>query len=95
MSKCKRYSDVGYNTFCHMFDSFVAPIQDYACEIWWNSNINVCNKMTERAMRYYLGVHNLTPLPALYGEMGWLKIKYRHYRLVTRILESFSKYGKS
>ena len=70
VSKCKQYSDVGYNTYCHLFDSFVVPVQDYACEIWWNSNINMCDKITERAMRYYLGVHNLTPLPALYGEMG-------------------------
>ena len=23
MSKCKQYSDVGYNTYCHLFDSFV------------------------------------------------------------------------
>ena len=41
MSKCKQYSDVGYNTYCHLFDSFVVPVQDYACEIWWNSNINM------------------------------------------------------
>ena len=84
MSKCKQYSDVGYYTYCHLFDSFVVPVQDYACEIWWNSNINMCDKITERAMRYYLGVHNLTPLPALYGEMGWLKTKYRHYIHVIR-----------
>ena len=84
VSKCKQYSDVGYNTYCHLFDSFVVPVQDYACEIWWNSNINMCDKITERAMRYYLGVHNLTPVPALYGEMGWLKTKYRHYIHVIR-----------
>ena len=83
VSKCKQYSDVGYNTYSHLFDSFVVPIQDYACEIWWNSNINMCDKITERAMRYYLGVH-LTPLPALYGEMCWLKTKYRHYIHVIR-----------
>ena len=84
MSKCKQYSDVGYNTYCHLFDSFVVPVQDYACEIWWNTNINMCDKITERAMRYYLGVHNLTPLPALYGKMGRLKTKYRHYIHVIR-----------
>ena len=37
-----------------------------------------------RAMRYCLGMHNLTPLPSLYGEMGWLKTKYRHYIHVIR-----------
>ena len=26
VSKWKQYSDVGYNTFCHLFDSFVAPV---------------------------------------------------------------------
>ena len=84
VSKCKQYSDVGYNTYCHLFDPFVVPVQDYACKIWWNSNINICDKITERAMRYYLGVNNLTPLPALYSEMGWLKCKYRHYIHVIR-----------
>ena len=88
-------NDVGYNTYCHLFDTFVVPVQDYACEIWWNSNINMCDNITERAMRYYLGVHNLTPLPAWYGEMGWLKCKYRHHIHVIRFLEPFSKYGQS
>ena len=35
-------------------------------------------------MRYYLGVHNLTPLPALYGEMGWPAFKYRHHVQILR-----------
>ena len=30
VSKCKQYSDVGYNTYHNLFDSFVAPVQDYA-----------------------------------------------------------------
>ena len=75
----------------HLFDSFGVPVQDYDCEIWWNSNINMGDKITERAMQYYLSVHNLTPPPPLYGEMGWLKTKYRHYIHVIR----FSKYGQS
>ena len=35
-------------------------------------------------MRYYLGVHNLTPLPARYGEMGWSAVKYRHHVQILR-----------
>ena len=57
---------------------FVALVKKFSffspTEIWWNPNINRCDKITKRAMRYYLGVHNLTPLPALYGEMDWLKL---------------------
>ena len=67
MCKCKQSSDVGYIDICLFF--LVVPVPEYACEIWYNSNINMCDKITERAMRYYLGVHTLTPLPALYGEM--------------------------
>ena len=39
----------------------------------------MCNKVHENAMRFYLGVHKFTPLPALYGEMGCIAVKYRHY----------------
>ena len=31
--------------------------------------------MHENAMRFYLGVHKFTTLPALYGEMGWIAVK--------------------
>ena len=33
VSKCKQYFDVGYNTYCHLFHSFLLTVQDYACEI--------------------------------------------------------------
>ena len=58
VSKCKQYSDVGYNNFCHLFDSFVAPVQEYACKIWWKSSINVCDKITERAILFFSPTHN-------------------------------------
>ena len=31
-----------------------------------------------RALRYYLGVHRFTPLPALHGEFGWSLPHHRH-----------------
>ena len=38
MSKCKQYSDVGYNTYCQLFDSFVTlvglPVRDAPFDIW-------------------------------------------------------------
>ncbi len=40
------------------------------------------NKIQFRAIRYYLGVHPKTPLPALEGDMGWnfcnLKATYKY-----------------
>ena len=54
-------------------------MQEYASEIWGFENTEMCNKVHENAMRFYLGVLKFTPLPALYGEMGWIAVKYRHY----------------
>ena len=54
-------------------------MQDYASESWGFKNTEMCDKEHENAMRFYLGVHKLTPLSALYGEMDWIAVKYRHY----------------
>ena len=62
-----------------LYDSLVEPVQDYASEIWGFKNTEMCNKVHENAMTFYLGVHKFTPLPALYGEMGWIAVKYRHF----------------
>ena len=47
--------------------------------IWGFKNTEMCNKVHENAMRFYLGVHKFTPLPVSYGEMGWISVKYRYY----------------
>ena len=39
----------------------------------------MCNKVHENDMRFYLGVHIFTPLIVLHREMGWITVKYRHY----------------
>ena len=66
-------------------------VQDYASEIWGFKNTEMCNNDHENAMRWFLGVHTLTPLPALYWEMGWIAVKYRHYlntfRFSTRMMK--------
>ena len=60
-------------------DSLVEPVQNYASELWGFKNTEMCNKVHEYALRFYLYVHKLTPLSALYGEMSWIAVKYRHF----------------
>ena len=36
--------DVGYNTYCQLYDSLVEPVQDYASEIWGFKNTEMYNK---------------------------------------------------
>ena len=84
ISKCQKLKGLGYDSYCKLYDSLVVPVQDYGAEIWSIVNSKTAEKIHERAMRYYLGVHNLTPLPALYGEMGWSAVKYRHHVQILR-----------
>ena len=79
ISTCHSLKDVGYNTYFQLYDSLVEPVQYYASEIWGFKNTEMCNEVHGNAMRFYLGVHEFAPLPALYGEMGWIAVEYRHF----------------
>jgi len=49
--------------------------------------LNAVNKIQNRAMRYYLGVHKFAPIAAMQGDLGWLSVKFRRYRCMTIFLE--------
>ncbi len=42
-----------------------------------------------RAARYFLGVHPKTPIPALYGELGWIPFKYKRWLHMCRTWNRF------
>ena len=78
ISKCFpfKYTSVGWNYFSKLYDSTVYSIMSYSAGIW-----NFCNhlpgqKIQNRAIRYFLGVHKNAPVLALQSEMGWLKVKF-------------------
>ena len=49
--------------------------------------LNAVNKIQNRAMRYYLGVHTFAAIAAMQGGLGWLSVKFRRYRCMTIFLE--------
>jgi hypothetical protein len=49
------------------------------------------NQKILTAQRYFLGVHNFTPVPALQSEMGWLPCKYRKYMNMVRLWNRLMK----
>ena len=77
ISKFKMFKDLGYKTFTTMYESGVVPILDYGSAIWGYSKNSHSDLIQNKASRYFLGLHNFTPVPALTGEMGWLPSKYR------------------
>ena len=64
-------------TLEELYETGVIPVVDYGSSIWGHSKHNHSEIIQNKAIRYFLGVHNYIPVPALQGEMGWLNCKYR------------------
>ena len=84
VSKLKVFDSMGVHTYSKLFQSGVVSVMDYAAEIWGFHDYDAPKKVTERAMRSFLGVHRFTPLPALYGDLGWIKPQYRRWIAMLR-----------
>ena len=93
----KHFSVGGFphEPYRRMYDTLVAPVMDYAAEVWGAKNYDQCNTVQHRAMRTFLGVSRCTPVAAMYGDMQWYTPYVRHqvsmiryWLRLTRIPES-------
>ncbi len=75
IAKATRLSDLGFKSFEKLFCSGVVPILGYCSESLGFKNFQSSDNIQERAIRFYLGVHRFTAIPALRGEVGWCKIR--------------------
>ena len=77
---CKYFAIDGldYDTYTNMYNALVCPVMDYACELWGDKKRDSCATIQHRAMRTFLGVNKCTPLPMMYGDMGWTPTHVRH-----------------
>jgi hypothetical protein len=70
-SKSKSAGRVTPRVSLQLFDSFVTPVLEYACEIWYNGTGNVeLEKIQLRFIKGILGVKNSTATAAIYAETG-------------------------
>ena len=83
-SKYFALDGTSYDVYKNMYDSLVCPVMDYACEIWGVKSYSFVNTTQHRAMRTYLGVGKVTPLPAMYGDMPWITPYTRHRSAAVR-----------
>ena len=84
INKFKTLKNVGYRTFECMYNSGVKPILEYCCSVWGHVKGSSIDCIQNRAMRYYLGVHKMSPNLALNGDMGWLTPKLSRYKCKLR-----------
>ena len=84
ISKFKMLKNVGFNSFSKLYHSGVVPVMDYCAGIWGYKNFDSCNRIQQRALRYYLGVHQKAPLLALEGDTGWVNSTIRRHTEMVR-----------
>ena len=73
----QRCSDLRLDTpsiMCRLFDSLIAPVLSYGCEVWsYSSNassLSAAEVLHRRFLKRIAGMHPTTATPAVYGEFG-------------------------
>ena len=75
---------MGHKSYTYLYNACVAPILDHGSEIWGIKNMNSCEHVHNRVIRYFLWVHKFAPTIAINAEMGWLKVPYRRTLNIVR-----------
>ncbi len=86
----KKMSDMGCNTYCSLYQSYVVPIATYGAAVWGYNDFQAPKVLQNRINRFYLGVHRFAPVAATSIEMNvvnlrqqrWLEMLRMHNRLV-------------
>ena len=73
----KKLGGLGYNAYRTMYNACVAPIMDYGSAVWGYGAHTKLDVLQNRAIRYYLGVHEYAANLAINGDMGWTPCRIR------------------
>ena len=73
------------STFTTLFSSCVFSILDYGAGVWGIKEFNEMDRVQEKAIRYFLGVHRFAPIHMLYGDIGWIPCHVQHKSSVIRL----------
>ena len=84
LTKFRSFGNIGYNSFTKLFNCSVAPVLEYSSEVWGYRENLQCERIQQRACRYFLGVHPKTPILALTGDMGWVPVHIKRHRNMLR-----------
>ena len=72
INKFKALKDMGYKTYSKLWDTCVTSVLDYGVGVWGlQIKRSESDKVLQRAMKFYLGVHKNTTNAAVIADMGW------------------------
>ena len=95
INKFKTFRNAGYASYKKLFHTNICPILDYCSGVWGFKNYSLCEKIQYRAQRWFLGVHNKTPLAAISGDMGWVTSQNRRHLNMLRLWNRLVKFEES
>ncbi len=81
----KRMGDMGYETYCTLYDSYILPVANYAAGVWGFENYPAPQVLQNRIIRFYLGVHRYAPLCGIWTEMDWINIQKMRWLDIMRL----------
>jgi hypothetical protein len=85
IGKFQNFKNINCRIFTKLYYTCVWPILDYCSSIWSYGNYFEAEKIQNRAIRYFLGIHRNSCIAAYQGEMGWLFTKYKYYTSMLRL----------
>ncbi len=71
ITKYRNLKEMNYKTYSKLYDSLVCSVMDYSSAVWGVKNYDCMENVHKRAIRYFVGVHRLSPIPGYIGDMGW------------------------
>jgi hypothetical protein len=74
-SKFKYVKNMGVDTYSKLFENCVLPVLHYSASAWGLQSHNTLQTVQNRAMRFYLGTHKLTPTLGMFGDLGWYPLE--------------------
>ena len=91
IGKFRNFKDLNYRTYTNLYNACVWPILNYCSSVWGFKNFGFAEKVQNRAIRFFLGLHRNAPVLALQGDMGWMLPKYKYYLSAVRLWNKICK----
>ena len=79
LSKFAYFRNIGFTTFEKLFQTNVELIMSYGVSCIGLKKYDF-EKIQARAIRCFLRVHPKTPIPALFGKLGWISFKFCQFK---------------
>ena len=89
--KFKLVKNMGVDTYTKLFENCVIPVLHYGAGVWGLQAHKRLQNVQNRAMRFYLGTHKLTPTLGMSGDLGWYSLELFRIQDAIRLWNRFIK----